>query len=449
MKILFVYPTINIKILNLFRYIPLNLTSKNYFFNKSITFPTLGALTPQQHSIEIVEGGFKDINFSNNYDLVGITTLTCFVNIAYEIADEFRRRNVKVVLGGWHASALPEEAKQHADSVVIGEAEETWPKLIEDLNTNKLKPFYYPQRLVDPSLIPRPRLDICSKNFNVGAMATRGCTSGCDFCSIYNMKYQNKFRMRRIEEVIEDIKDLKHNSFFLFDNSITLNPNYFKQLFQEIKEVNKKFIAYGNIDVLGKDEELLKLARDAGCRCLMVGFESINQETLNAIHKQVNRSKNYLPAIKKIHNYDIVIIGQFMFGFDSDTLDVFKETDNFVSKSEIDVPYFHILNPLPGTPIFNRFEKEGRILTRDWSKYTTTNVNFQPKNMSSKELYDNTMNLNKKHYKLLKCIRRLTYSIKPGRHTFLESGWMNLYMKSLINVSQLKPTNPEIGLCYK
>jgi radical SAM superfamily enzyme YgiQ (UPF0313 family) len=402
--------------------------SKILFFPKPLTFPILAAVTPKEHTVEIIEGGPRDIDYDEEYDLVGITLPTRYALWAYEIADEFRRRGVSVVLGGWHASALPQEAIQHADSVIIAEAEETWPQLLKDFENKKMKSFYYPERAVEPELIPHP-LNIYSQGPLLGVQATRGCPYGCEFCAITNMKFGNIFRMRKIEDVIDEIQELPDKVFNFHDNSLTINPDYTKELFREMIGFNKKFYGFGNIDILGKDEELLRLASEAGCVGWLIGFESMSQESINMIGKKTNIVQTYLSSVKKIHDYGMIILGSFVFGFDGDKLDVFDKTDDFVRKSEVDVPDVMILTPFPGTPLFDRLEKEERIVTKDWNKYNHEHVVFEPKYMTRQELLENSGTLYKKWYRWPTSTKRMIKSLRFGRRSFIETTMQSFYQK--------------------
>jgi len=388
---------------------------------KPLAFPILAALTPEKHTVDLIEGRPQDINYNEKYDLVAITSTTRYVNWTYEIADEFRRRGVKVVLGGWHPSAMPEEAKQHADAVVIGEAEETWPELLNDLEKGKTKSFYIPNKPVDTSLIPRPSYKLYPKGTSFTIMATRGCPNGCNFCSITNMKYGNILRKRPIEEVIKDIKDRPNKIFNFEDNSLTNDPKYSKELFKAMKGINKKFFAFANINILGQDDEFLKLACEAGCIGFSVGFESICQQSIDFMTKPTNKVEKYESAIKKVHDYGIILIGSFVFGADYDTLEVFNNVDEFVNKHEIDVPDPYVLTPYPGTPLFEILDKQDRILTRDWSKYNLERVVFQPKNMTPDELEINTKLLHDRWYKYSNIIRRTIKSTRYGFNSFSTS----------------------------
>jgi radical SAM superfamily enzyme YgiQ (UPF0313 family) len=380
---------------------------------QSINFQILSALTPQKYKLDIREGyRFQDIKKSIDYDLIGLSCTTQYAIEAYKIADTLREYGKKVVLGGWHPSALPKEAKQHADSVFIGEAEETWLQLLTDLKNKKLKPFYKSERPVDPKKIPILKNYI--KKGPKGVMATRGCPAGCDFCSITNTEYRNIFRPRPIKNVLEEIKSINGKYIIFRDNSLTINTKYTKRLFKELKNSGKHFVASGNINVLGRDQEFLELGRKAGFIGWFIGFESFSTQSLNEVGKVTNRVGEYKSNVKKIHDYDMHVIGSFIFGFDSDTKQTFNDALEHIQSIEIDIPYINILTPYPGTPLFNKLEKECRILTKDWSKYTQTDVVFQPKNMTPEELFYYTQELHDKLYTYPQILKRIIKSLQQN-----------------------------------
>ncbi|KYK31986.1 MAG: hypothetical protein AYK22_00050 [Thermoplasmatales archaeon SG8-52-3] len=402
--------------------------SRMSFRRKPIVYSILSALTPNHHTIDIAEGEINDINFNKVYDLVGITSVTSNAILSYEIADKFRKHKIPVVIGGLHPSVYPEEAKKHADSVVIGDAEEIWPKLLKDLENNKLKPFYYQNRVVNPKLIP-PSKNVYKKGTGIGIQATRGCPQKCEFCSIPNTKFGNIYTKRPIENVIEDINKCERKIFIFQDNSLTVDTNYTKKLFSKLIGINKKFLAYGNIDILGKDEELLKLANEAGCVGWLIGFESVSQASIDSIGKKTNIVKNYLSAVKKIHDFGMIIEASFVFGFDHDKKDIFNKTDEFIRLSEIGIPFGLILTPYPGTILYNRLEREKRILTKDWDKYDGLNAVFKPKHMSSETLLNNTEALNLKWHKGLNSIERIIKNMSFGFYPFTETLVIEIYWK--------------------
>jgi radical SAM superfamily enzyme YgiQ (UPF0313 family) len=382
----------------------------------SLTLKNLSAITQDDHIVKISNG--KDFDNSNiadydKYDIIGMTVSTNFALKSYEIADEFRKRGKKVVLGGWHVSALPNEAKQHADSVVIGEAEKTWPALIKDCEEDNLKTFYKNEEPLDLRNMP-----ILSDPDRVGVEASRGCPHGCMFCSISNSYEGNVYRKRSIEDIVEEIKTIKKDNFAFYDSSLTIDMDFTKKLFMKLKEVDKNFSASGNIDLLGKNEEFLKLASEAGCLGWCIGFESASQKNIDTMGKKTNTVKKYKSIIKKIHEYGMYVIGNFIFGFDYDTEDIFKNTVDFVDTIELDIPDIFILTPFPGTPLFNILESEGRILTRDWSKYDFGHVVFKPKLLDPEVLLENSKITFKKLYSWPKIIKRTYRSRKLNSSSF-------------------------------
>jgi len=330
---------------------------------------TLAAVTPKNHSIKMVDEAVEEVGYDLDVDLVAMTTFTRSAPRAYKIADEFRKRGKKVVLGGWHVTALPDEAKQHADSVVIGEGEDLFPQLLKDLEKNQLKPFYIQEKPVDLDQVPliteEQRRLYKSSSFSQSIQISKGCPVGCNFCAISNMKFGNIHRTRSVENVIKEMETVHEKIISFADPSLTINPSYTKQLFRKMKGLNKIFACEGNANVLARDDELLKLAAEAGCLSWYVGFESICQETVDSIGKSTNKVENYKNVIKKVHDHGMRIEAAFMFGFDTDKPDIFDKTKDTIQDWELDLIDFSTLTPYPGTPLFNRLEKEKRILTRD------------------------------------------------------------------------------------
>jgi len=374
MKILLIMPHTNAK---------RNFISK--FSYPSLTLQQIVAITPRKHVIEIVDERYEKVNFNNSYDVVGISCLTYNSLRGYEIADEFRKRGIPVVFGGYHASLLPEESKKHADSVVIGEAELTWPQLLKDLENGSLKPFYKADKLVEPESIPAARHDVGSYTFMEAIQASRGCPTGCEFCAMQKVEGP-RFRGRPVKNIIDEMKTIKAKTLFFADASLTINPKYTKSLFREMKGLNKKFHCFGNINVLSRDDELLQLANEAGVERWYIGIESVSQENINAAGKGTNKVEEYDKAIRKIKDHGMKVTGFFMFGFDNDTTDIFDRTLKAMYKWGLDEASFSIVTPYPGTRLFERLEKEGRITSYDWSRYEEGNVNFKPVKMTQEEL---------------------------------------------------------------
>jgi radical SAM superfamily enzyme YgiQ (UPF0313 family) len=393
----------------------------------SLTLPQVAAATPKNHEVTIIDENYEKIDFRNKPDLVGITCLTMSAPRAYEIADKFRSMGVPVVLGGNHPTALPKEAKQHADGVVIGEAEILWPRLLNDLERGQLKPFYRSKNIIPPEDIPEPRRELIKRKYSVdGLLIRRGCPNRCEFCTVASLYGNNQ---RSIENVIKEIKNISAKSIFIYDQNLTWDMDYTKKFLNEIKTINKSWYANGTVNVLAENDEFLKLAKEAHIFYWYIGFESISQKSLNGANKKINRVEKYESAIKKLKSYGMSIRGSFMFGFDEDTPDIFDDTLETINNWDIDIAEFHIVTPFPGTALYKRLKKEGRILTEDWSKYNTANVVFEPKNMSAEELFNGTKKVAKNFYSLSKIMKRSMNSFQTTNNIFI----LNLVlMKNLL-----------------
>jgi radical SAM superfamily enzyme YgiQ (UPF0313 family) len=376
-----------------------------------ITLPHIAALTPYKHSVKIINENFEDIDYNIDVDLVGITCYTMTAPRVYRIADEFRRRGKTVVLGGYHPTAMPEEAKKHADSVILGMAENNWPKALKDFEEGKLKPIYEKDHNFNELKIPPLKRNLIKDNPFLGAIqTTKGCTNKCEFCAISSF-CGNMLIQRPIKDVVEEIKNMPNKLCIFHDPHLTLHRKYALNLFKEIidQRINKGWIANGTTNVLNNvDDEFLNLAHKAGCVEWFVGFESVSQQTLNNIGKTHNIVKNFKRMINRVHNHNMTIQGGIIFGFDEDTPDIFDTTIDTINDWELDVLEVNILTPYPGTPLYNRLDKEGRILTKDWSKYNQVEVVFQPKNMIPEELMDGAKKVAKEFYSPINIIKKTT-----------------------------------------
>lgn len=392
----------------------------------NLTIQQLAGICPEEYKVDAIdENRGTKINFNKEYDVVAISCRTATTPRTYEIADEFRKREIPVILGGYHPTALPEEAKRHANSVIIGEAEISLPRALRDLKINNLKP-YYQSGPVDPKLIPPARREVIDYFLSTAAIeATRGCPISCDFCFVHKVKGR-KYRKRPIENVINEIKSIKQKNLIFFDSSLTIDPKYTKILFKNMIGLNKHFSCYGNVNVLFKDEKFLKMASEAGCTSWCIGFESISQNVIHNMGKTTNKVKDYIKAVKKIRDYNMNVTGSFIFGFDDDVLSTFKDTMKMIEKLDIDIGCFNILTPFPGTPLFERFEKENRITTYDWAYYTCAETVFMPKHMTQQELYNETIKTLKKFYSVIPTANRIAKGARLGFHPFVNSLFTNV-----------------------
>lgn len=383
---------------------------KRSFFSKfqypSSTLQQIAALTPKEHHVTIIDERYKDVPFSSEYDLVGISALTYNVNRGYEIAKRYKEIGIPVVFGGYHTSLMPDEVIQHADSIVVGEAELTWPQLLKDLQNNKMKKIYTSPRVVKAEEIIPARHDIgVFTPFYQAIQATRGCPVGCEWCAMNRVEGKT-FRARPIDEVIQEMKSIGSKTIFFADASITINPKYTKKLFREMKKLNKNFECFGNINVVAKDEEFLQLAKEAGVTKWYLGIESISQENINQAGKSTNKVTDYKKAIQNIKKDGMDVTGFFIFGLDGDTVDTFDNTLEAMNHFGLDQASFSILTPYPGTPLFDRMEKEGRITNYNWNDYDEGKVNYKPKQMTEEELLEGIQRISSEFYSIRNCLKR-------------------------------------------
>ncbi len=350
----------------------------------------IAALTPPDIEVSLVDENLAPVDVDAKVDLVGITAVTHTAPRAYRIADAFRNRGTKVVLGGIHPSVLPEEALQHADAVVVGEAETVWPALIQNLREGRLKALYSTAEQPDLVGLPWARRDLFSPTgYRIqGSLATtRGCPFSCAFCTVTSF-FGRTYRFRPIPEVLQELESIHPRKLVFFvDDNIVGHARRAKDLFRALIPYKIHWVGQGSIN-MARDTELLELAAASGCKAFFIGIESLSPMSLASVSKRFNQVEEYEGAIKKIHSYGISIAGSFIFGFDHDTEDVFQETVNFVKKTRIETPQYGILTPFPGTAVHEEMEREGRILSRDWSKYRLDNVVFEPKLMSAKRLQE-------------------------------------------------------------
>ncbi len=406
------------------------------FWYPKLSLPTIAAYTPPDVEVRILDECVEDINFDIDVDLVGISVMTYLAPRAYEIAREFRRRGIKVVLGGIHPSMCPDEAKEHADSVVIGEAESTWPMLVEDFKRGELKPFYIERNLHDLKELPVPRRDLLKQDAywttNV-VQTSRGCPFACDFCTV-TIFGGNKFRLRPIKEVIREVESLGKDFIVFVDDNIAGNKAYAKELFKALAPLKINWGSQASI-TMTRDPELLELAAKSGCTALFIGVESISEENLLSANKKFNKVSRFREDFKKFHDYGILIMTGMIFGFDNDDESVFERTVEFLAENRIELAMFNILTPLPGTELYKRMNAQGRIIDRDWSKYDGRHVVFKPKLMSPETLQEGFYWAYHKFYSTSSIFKRLLPSFwkLPKKFLLVERLFVNFAFQRIVN----------------
>jgi len=378
---------------------------KRFWSGLSTGLLVVAALTPKNFKIELIDENIEDIDFNKKYDLVGISNMTQQATRAYQIADEFRKKGAKVVIGGVHATIMTKEAKEHADSVIVGEAEKNWPKFINDFLKNDIKPFYFSSGPIDLECSPIPRYELLKPDkYNIiWIQTTRGCPYDCEFCSASKI-FGKKFRIKAIKQVIQEVKIVK--SIFknvrigFGDDNMFVNRKYAAELVKELIPLKIRWMTQTDISV-AEDERLLGLLRQSGCYLLFIGFESLSEKNLKLVDKsgfKARKLSKYREYIEKIQSHGIGIMGAFIVGFDYDDKTVFKKTLDFILDSHLYAMQIAILTPLPGTRLRNRLEQENRLLSYSWDNYTLWDVNFIPKQMSVAELQKGSLSVYKTIY---------------------------------------------------
>lgn len=372
-----------------------------------LSLPILASLTPNDVDLVVVDEGIREIDFSSEFDLVGISCMTATANRSYHLSDMFRQRGSKVVLGGIHPTILPEEAIQHADAVVIGEAEGCWADVIDDFKKGKLQKFYHVPE-PDLSKVPYPRRDfhIDKALFNCAALlTTRGCPYACEFCSVTDF-YGRKIRHRPVSMVVEDIKQSGSKTFAILDDNVAGHPGYSKELFEALIPLDIRWVGQSSIS-LAKDKEMLKLCRHSGCVALFFGLESVSPSSLIGMKKTLKSIEEIKDAIKIIQDNGIAFHPSIILGFDTDTKAIFDDTLEFLARTKLPTMSLFVLTPYPGTQIYHRFKKQGRIISYDWGHYDHNTVVFQPKNMTPQELAEGHHYVRSEFYSFSSIVRHI------------------------------------------
>lgn len=381
-----------------------------------LSLTTLAALTPPEWEIQILDENLEDLDFDAEADLVGLTALTPLAPRAYAIADRFRARGVKTVMGGFHASWLPEEAGAHVDAVVQGEAEQIWPRLLEDFTAGRLRPRYQADPLAEFKGVRPPRRDLLKGKrylFTSTIQTTRGCPFACEFCSVTQF-FGNRYRLRPLDEVAADLDAIKAHAkgndfLFIVDDNVVGHPGYAKQLFALLERYDFKWLSQASL-TFARSDELLKAAQRSGCLGMFMGFESLEQEALEKLNKPFNRVQDYAEAIRRIHDHGIGIQGSFIFGYDWDTPASFDRVLDFTIANKLESVLFTLLTPFPGTDVFRRMEAEGRLLTRDWALYDMAHAVFRHPTMAPEELEAHFLRINQAFHGWGSMLRRLPFT---------------------------------------
>ncbi len=388
----------------------------------SFKLPPLGLMqiagcTPEGHDVALVDENVERVDLEADADLVGISITTPNALRSYAMARRFRERGIPVVFGGVHASMAPEEAAREADAIVFGEGDRVWPQVVSDAAAGKLKREYRGPRNHTLAGLPWPRRDlIVGKGHSPVHFVetTRGCPHGCEFCSVTTF-WGGRYRSRPIEEVLDELRHLKpltkkrlalKNFVFFVDDNIASNHDYAARLFEAIMPLGLYWVGQASVE-FSDQPELLRLAARSGCRGLLVGFESVTPENRNVCRK-MGSAERYMKAIERFHAAGIGVEGSFILGFDHDEQGAFDAIHSFTVNAGVDSVYLSILTPYPGTRLHRRMERDGRILSRDWRRYDTSHVVFQPGRLSPQRLERGYIDLYRRAFSGWSITRRLT-----------------------------------------
>ena len=406
-----------------------------------LSLPVIAAYTPQDWEVVLVDEAVQDIDFDQPCDLVGLSIMTCYAPRAYEIATEFRKRGRPVVLGGVHPTYCPDEALRYCDAIVCGEAEDLWPQLVADFEAGAMKRMYKMGTFPPLEHYKSPRVELLSPDAYMTrqcSFTTRGCHFDCEFCSVSPFNGKTT-RRRPVQEVVQELTRVKQwirselvermrndslwkafvtacririgiedGTIFAFvDDLHNSNRAYCRELWAALKPLNIKWGCQSTL-FLGDDEEMVKLAAESGCVSVFVGMESLDENALEETNKAFNRVQKFSDEITMFHDHGIMVNPGIVFGFDNDDESVFERAVEFLVKNRVELAYFNVLTPLPGTALFERYNNTGRIFDRDWGKYDGKHVVFYPSRMTPEQLQEGFFWANHQFYSWPSIWRRMS-----------------------------------------
>ncbi|EEF61884.1 B12-binding domain-containing radical SAM protein [Pedosphaera parvula] len=381
-----------------------------------LTLTTLAALIPAELNMEVTlfDEGISDLPLDLDVDLVGLTVITGTAKRAYELADHFRQRSIIVVMGGPHVTLIPEDAQPHADAIVIGYAEDTWPQLLRDFAAGCLAPRYDQAPQLNLADRPFPRRDLLpSQRYLTNNVfeATRGCVHSCDFCVVPSA-WGRKPYQKPVADIIADIRQHGARKLIFVDLNLIADRGYALELFAALIPLRLQWYGLATV-LLAEDPELLELAARSGCKGLLMGLESISTANLRQSRKGFNSPDKFFNLVESLHQHGIALQGCFVFGLDHDEPDVFLKTAEFAVQARIDLPRFAIVTPFPNTSLYKRLLAEGRIVTKNWELYDGQHVVFRPLRMGAEELQKGTEAAWKHTYSARSIVRRIRHSPAP------------------------------------
>ena len=431
MKILLIFPNKRDK---------RNYVGKIKAYMPPLSLPVLAGLTPKSIDVELCDESVDEVNFNTDSDLIGITGNTSQINRAYEIADLFRKKGKKVILGGIHVSAMPHEARKHADSILIGEAENLWEVIIDDFRNNRLAEEYKSDTYTNLKKLVIPRYDLLKlykyrKSYGTNiprlpVQTSRGCPFNCKFCSVTKF-WGPQIRTKPLENVEEElfhIKSLGANKIIFTDDNFIADVNYTKSLLNLLKKHDFSWICQVSTNIF-RHEDLIAGMSKAGCNSVYMGIETFSEENLENINKIFNRKADYEKLFALLSKYNIRVTASMMIGLDGDTRETLEDMVQMLIRLKVSYAHFWLLMLLPGTQLREQFIKENRIFDQSWDHQNGTIVTFRPKSFQSEELQDYYWELYKKFYSYRSIISRILTlaNLKNGINSILIPLKSNLY----------------------
>lgn len=411
-------------------------SSEDSTYVKPLWAAVLAAHTPEDVQLSLHDASLEALDLGDlpAADLVGISVNSKTAAAAYELADAYRALGVRVVLGGVHVSALPEEALLHADAVVVGEGERVWTDVVRDAQRGRLRPRYQNESWLDLAGLPLPRREVFQSRkyvpFDV-VQTARGCPYPCEFCSV-STYHGKRFRFRPVRDVVVELEQVGPRVFFADDNVMVYTKRG-RELLEAMTSLRKSWVGQCSLAALHRPDNVALLAR-SGCKALFIGFESIEPATTRATGKRQNDPKRYREVVQRLSDAGIAVWGSFVFGLDGDRLVSFRRTVDFCLESKMTVALFALLTPYPGTRLYTRLRQEGRLLSDAWWLDPDNELHaplFQPLGMSREELRDAWVKAWLRMYSMSSISRRYA----PGRmHGWVQNlaYWpLNLTMREL------------------
>ncbi len=375
-----------------------------------LAFAQLSAVTPRDAEIRFYDDRKEPIPFDEPTDLVAINAETYTARRAYQLAAMYRRRKIPVVLGGFHPTLAPDEAQQHADAVIVGQAESSWPILLADFAAGRMKSRYDTPRGNAWTQVFPDRSVFTGKKYGLLTLieTARGCRFDCEFCSISSF-FRRQFCARPVEAVVDEIRRTNARNVFFIDDNICVEPERARRLFEALIPLKIRWTGQVSLNV-AQSADLLRLMRRSGCVGVLIGFESLNPDTLRAMGKRVNGDGSaYGEYLRRFREHGLSIYGTFVFGYDGDTAESFRRTLDFVLEHRLFFAAFNHLVPFPGTPLYERLQQDNRLRYERWwlsDAYRFGEVAFRPNPLSARELEALCLEYRHKFYSLRSVLRR-------------------------------------------